>query len=130
MRQTKSFPHMWDTGQSNQSCHLLQAMICPLFPLLSFMISLKDLSWDKLIRKLSSVEMGLDSSDTMQATVMPPTTPGKTTPATNVTPGTNMTNPQSKLECTMSSSEILSQLHHPNSCPPLVCLCNKPNALE
>jgi hypothetical protein len=57
---------------------------------------------------------------------MPPATPGKSTPATNIMPNTNMTNPPSKFEC-MSSSEILSKLHHCNSCPPLVHPCNMPN---
>ncbi len=47
-----------------------------LIPPPAFTISLKDLSWDELIRQFYTVEMGLDSTDTMQVTVMPPATPG------------------------------------------------------
>jgi hypothetical protein len=97
-----------------------------LIPPPAFTISLKDLSQDKLIKHFYTVKLGLDSMDTTQATVMPPATPGHPTPATNITPDTNMINPPSKLEC-MFSSEILSQLHHPNSCPPPVRPCNTPN---
>jgi hypothetical protein len=76
---------------------------------------------------MAYVEIGLDSTNPTQVTVMPPAKSRHTTPATDVTPDINMPNPPSKFEC-MSSSEILSQLHHPNSCLQLVCPCNTPNA--
>jgi hypothetical protein len=90
---------------------------------LAFIINLKDLTQDELIKQLYAVKRIQETPGGGLTTKTPPENIALITSPDN-RPGT-----PSKLEC-MSSMEISSQLHHPNSCLPPVYPCNKPNASD
>ena len=77
-----------------------------LIPPLAYLVSLKDLSCNKLIQLLYSVKHPPPSS-----------TSGLLAPGS----------PTTRLEC-MSSEEIITKLHHPNSRPPPIRPCDTPNS--
>jgi hypothetical protein len=88
----------------------------------SYLVSLKDLTWDELISQLYSVEFPESSSP------LPDSSSHKTVTVYNTIDSSSNSEPLT-LEC-MSMEDIMAHLYHPGSRPPPVRPCNTPNGSE